>query len=136
MGYELHITRSPTLDEENTISREEWDSYIEAAPDFDTTEILSAGVEGTDTVISIPGDGIGLWVDKAGSREVPFSYWRGAISVKSPDKPIIERMAEVAASFDAYVVGDEGEIYYPESEKPSGLGSPLNAILRFIRGGR
>ncbi len=52
-----------------------------------------------------------LW---SGSFEYPdpwFDWAQGNIYTKNPDEPILRKMLQIAQHLNAFVQGDEGEVY-------------------------
>lgn len=49
----------------------------------------------------LPGDGVGAW----------FMCYNGEIKTKNPDDATIRRMIEMAGILDAWVTGDDSEVY-------------------------
>ncbi|MBT4729354.1 MAG: hypothetical protein HOM80_09305 [Bacteroidetes bacterium] len=107
MGYELSIQRE---NEENKITKEDWQNYIKSDHEFSAIEEFVAKIDNEHSIcISTPG--AGLWKSK--EREVPFTFSEkyGWISVKNPENWIIQKMISIANKLDAVVLGEEGEKY-------------------------
>ncbi|WP_298348871.1 hypothetical protein [uncultured Dokdonia sp.] len=113
MGYELNIRRE---DDVNKISKNEWLVYLQSDSQFLQIEEFSTEMNnGESFTISTPN--AGLWEFEKFSVPFTFSEKYGEITVKNPDEKIITKMIEVARSLDAFIEGEEGEIYDEESLK-------------------
>ena len=107
MGYELSIQR----DENRTkLTKEEWADYIKSDSEFEPIETFSAEIE-EGKFLTVPTPNGGLW--KADGLEVPFTFDEefGWVSVKNPEKRIIQKMISIADELDSIVLGEEGEKY-------------------------
>jgi hypothetical protein len=101
MGYDLHITRRKYYWNEDGpgITEEEWKALVEADPELEFRD----------------GDN-SLFATWSGKSEYPdpwfdYSAEYGAIDTKTPDKPIIAKMLDMAKKLNAKVQGDDGEVY-------------------------
>jgi len=110
MGYDVHITRAEqwSENEDAVISLEEWERCVEEDPEL----------------IPDPDNGMPMAVWTAhpnGAKAWPWLSWQdGNITSKNPDDALLEKMLSIAASLDAKVQGDDGEVYplagAPDSE--------------------
>ena len=100
MGYNLYITRrkDPADDSPGAmISIEEWQTCV--------TNDLELRMD--DTL----GEHTAVWSGPS-EHEVPWLQWNnGSIETKYPDDALIAKMASIAASLNAHVEGEDGEIY-------------------------
>lgn len=132
MGYELHITRREHwADTENPdISLDEWIIYIHSDNELELTNGYNIKI-GTETQFQ-NRPGYCEWnahpTEKKTNARPWFSYWEGNIDTKNPDNPTIRKMMQIAATLNAKVQGDDGEIYTEEclaklesDEKPKTL---------------
>ena len=89
MGYDLHITRALewTDSEYYPIPEVEVVDLVEQSPDL----ALRDGV--------VHADGWSL------------RYSEGELSCPEPPEPVLRRLLELAAALDAWVTGDDGEVY-------------------------
>ena len=116
MGYELHITRAAHWTENETapISLKEWGDYVAADPEMRMDNFAEATMAQGDT-IRIEEEGIAVWTAYSGhgigGNMAWFRHWRGEITVKNPDREIIDKMKQIAEVLGARVMGDEGELY-------------------------
>ncbi|GAA4934552.1 hypothetical protein [Actinoplanes utahensis] len=101
MGCYLHITRAfrdheserfPILDEEVTAA-------VDAAPDLFTPPDAPRH----------PGFRYVMWKDSV--HEEYLLFQRGQLDTKHPSDAFIRRMIELAGHFDAWVIGDDAEVY-------------------------
>ncbi len=117
MGYDLHITKAGHwIDSSaNPISREAWDSLVEADSELVTSadSYYDRRTEGGDSERIYAT----LWA--ALSDEVAFWFQDGEVTAKNPDDSTILKMIDIAESLDARVLGDDGEVYH---RKPSWTG--------------
>ena len=104
MGYDFHITRAEswTEGERSPITAEEWLGYVASDP-----ELKLAGYNGPH---------FALWQGKSRHPEAWFDWYRGCITTKNPDPPLIAKALEIARRLRARVVGDDGEVYLPEGQ--------------------
>ncbi len=113
MGYELHITRAEDWVESDPITLRQWLDYVSADPDMRLDGF--AEVETPDGTLRAEDESIAVWTawsrDGVGGNHAWFEHFEGCISVKNPDDEIIAKMLDIAAHFQAKVVGDEGESY-------------------------
>src|SRR5712672_3318468 len=106
MGYDLHISRKEFhADEEGPqITLDEWQAYIASDPD-----LRAAPQYGKHAVL----------MKVASKYPDPWLDWfEGDIHTKNPDKPIVEKMIQIAAKLGARVQGDDGEFYDDASQIP------------------
>ncbi|MEM9883421.1 MAG: hypothetical protein AAF800_10925 [Planctomycetota bacterium] len=99
MGYDLHITRTdlsvdPSPD---PITESEWRSVVEADPDLDFDA-------------SSP-HGFVIWRGPSRHAEPWFQLVTSYVYSKNPDPPVIQKMLDLAARLNAFVQGDDGEVY-------------------------
>jgi hypothetical protein len=132
MGYDLHISRNDEWWDEQIgggISFAEWASFVDAD---DTMRMDGfAEVELPDgSTLRTENEGLAVWTDYAGNEDggnqAWFDFRGGAIVVKNPDQDILAKMLEIAVTFNAKVVGDEGEQY----ESPTDHGVPTRTAMR------
>jgi hypothetical protein len=99
MGYDLHITRADCWaeNEGREITRDEWFALVGADPEL--------------TLDPVNGDDYALWNGRSRYPDPWLNWWRGNISTKNPDKPIIAKMIQIATKLGARVQGDDGEFY-------------------------
>jgi len=113
MGYSLHIERP-----ESPISQEEWEIWVNNAPDFNLSREWKTTNSKTGSVIAIPCDALGEWVRPDGDGRVAFDYSNGRISFRA-DQAALHKAKQIAEELGARIVGDEGEIYHsPASKSP------------------
>jgi hypothetical protein len=99
MGYDVHITRADNWAENQgrEISRDEWFALVASDPE-----------------LTIERQKREVFVKWSGPCQYPdawFTWWRGNIYTKNPDKAIIAKMIQMAAKLGARVQGDDGEFY-------------------------
>jgi hypothetical protein len=115
MGYELHITRAPHWAESESapIDLTEWLAYVASDPEMRLDNFAEAEVE--CSVLRVESDGLAVWLaysrNGVGGNMAWFTYWRGCVMVKNPDREIIGKMKRIAEALRAQVIGDEGELY-------------------------
>ncbi|GAA2709721.1 hypothetical protein [Actinoplanes palleronii] len=93
MGYELHICRSVSHSHSlrYPISAAEVEALVQRSPDLGFTDDRQAiTVAGTDRVLH---------------------FWENSLEAKHPPDHLIRRMVAIGEELDAWVTGDEGEIY-------------------------
>ncbi|MBU3066880.1 hypothetical protein KO481_35840 [Nocardia sp. NEAU-G5] len=98
MGYDLHITRTTdwSRSSERPISEEEWCAAADAWPGMSRHDR-------SHYALAYPGE-----------RSPGSLYWReGEIVVRV--WKVEADVARLAESLNAYLIGDEGERYYPDS---------------------
>jgi len=116
MGYEVHITRANewTESKKTPVALADWEAYVNADPEMRLDGFAETTTPQGETIrIEIPG--IAVWTSYSG-HEVDgnmawFSWFNGRVSVKSPDKEILQKMHAIAEALNAIVLGDEGERY-------------------------
>jgi hypothetical protein len=104
MGYDLRITRAPGFwaeYEDGGITSDEWLAVIAADPELS----LEPGREH-----------FARWAGQSKYPDAWFDWWRGTITTKNPDPPMIEKMIAMARQLKARVQGDDGEIYLPDGQ--------------------
>lgn len=108
MSYDLHITRAQEFYESTKypITLEEAQHYFANQEDFTYKKEITSG--GGPFAISVEGD---FFVWETEDMEIPFRYYDGRLIVSGGDEWIAEKMKEIAAALNAYVVGDDGEQY-------------------------
>jgi hypothetical protein len=123
MGYDLHITRKANWGDDDgpAITEAEWRTIIEVDPE------LSLDTE-TRCIMT---DGEYVFAAWNGEPGV-LGFYRGEISSKNPEKPLIAKMVRIAQALGAQVQGDDGEIYRedgtwmrPESAAPDSVSPNL-----------
>ncbi len=118
MGYELHITRREHWADTETpdIPLDEWLAYVNKDSELELTNGYDIKI-GTETEFH-NRPGYCEWNAHPTEREPNarpwFSYWKGSISTKYPDAPIIRKMIQIASALNARVQGDDGEFYTGE----------------------
>jgi hypothetical protein len=112
MGYDLHITRAKdwTDAEQKPITLDEWKSGRAQDPEFEVTGLATAQVE-NGKILEYESEALAEWSGYSAKYTVWIDYCEGRIVVKNPDEEIIQKTKEVAQYLDAYVLGDEGELY-------------------------
>lgn len=135
MGYDLHITRNvfwaDEQDHAKTISLEEWLNYIKNDPELELSEEYWIKVPGSETD-SHPAPGYCKWKNHPTGFEPYFLYWRGSIDEKNPDEFTIRKMIAIANQLNAYVQGDDGEIYDLSSNNEIGVRDADTTTLRIV----
>jgi hypothetical protein len=101
MGYDLHITRAI------------WDYESERFPILDA-EVVAAVHTASDLVIPSdaprhPGFCYVLWASSASEEYLLFQ--NGRLSTKNPSDALQRRMIELAERLDAWVIGQDAELY-------------------------
>src|SRR6266403_4944804 len=123
MGYDLHITRKTNWSDDDgpAITEAEWRAIIEADPE------LSLDTE----TRCIMADGEYVYAAWNGEPGV-LGFYRGEISSKNPEEPLIAKMVRIAQALGAKVQGDDDEIYRedgtwmrPESAAPDSVSPNL-----------
>jgi hypothetical protein len=117
MGYNLHITRKNNWyddDIEHEISQDVWKNYVQ----MDDEMVLEGFAETTtqnQEIIRFEDEGIAVWTKYSKHNLQGNFAWfylsSGNISVKNPDKEIIQKMCEITKNLKARLQGDEGEYY-------------------------
>lgn len=121
MGYEVHITRAEEwVESENfPISLADWKAYVNADPEMRLDGYAEATTPQGET-IRIESAGIVVWISYSGhgvgGNMAWFSWFGGRVSVKGPDKEILQKMHAIAKALNARVLGDEGERYDADGE--------------------
>ena len=111
MGYNISIKKH-----DSKISKEKWLKYVDDDPELKQINEFSAQLpDGRSITTQIPDSA--LW-----NNEIPFTYYEdyGEITVKNPDLKIIEKMVSISKKLNAFVAGEEEEIYdeeYIQNEK-------------------
>ncbi len=113
MGYSLFIGRP-----DNPISQEEWEAWINDAPDFTLSREWRGTNPKTGEVIAIPCDALGMWVRPDGDGAVAFDYSEGRITLRS-DVNAMDKAKQIAEALGAQLTGEEGEIYFPPPKAES-----------------
>jgi hypothetical protein len=94
VGYDLHISRAL-----------QWtDSGFFPIPASDVVSLVELSA---DLTLRDEAEG-GLTVDCLGWS---LRYAEGELSAKQPPDPVLRRMLDLAAELDAWVTGDDGEVY-------------------------
>lgn len=123
MGYDLHITRARDWvdSQESPISKGEWLAYVKADPELRLCDD-PYDMEGATAIWSGPSE-----------HEDPWIAWDGGqLDSKNPDAPLRRKMYQVAQRFNAFLVGDDGELYGPDGEAlpdPQGAAAPRQGFL-------
>jgi hypothetical protein len=117
MGYDLHITKKTNWFDEDVkhdISQEDWKIYIQ----HDSEMILEGFAEATtqnQESIRFEDKSIAVWTKYSKNNSNGNFAWfylsSGNITVKNPDKEIIQKMLQIAKNMQARLQGDEGEYY-------------------------
>jgi len=121
MGYEVHITRKDQWFDEAgpSISLDDWLDYVKNDPEMRLDGFAEA-VTSDGHVIRTENPDIAVWIAYSGHEEdgnmAWFSHFRNKVSVKNPDKEILQKMHRIATTLVAHVQGDEGEIYDASGE--------------------
>lgn len=106
MGYELHVTRAGDWAENDAsqISPEEWTKLVESDPElqFDTRN----------------GPYFAVWAGHVEHPQSWFDWSEGNIHTKSPDRPTLGKMLQLAQRLGAKVQGDDGEVYESVDDHP------------------
>ena len=114
MGYDLHITRrTEWYDDEQAsidISLEEWLSYIDRDKELELSDNYWVKVPGSDTESQV-SPGYCEWTKHPTNDQPGLDYSHGSISIKNPDDITIKKMLTISKALNAYVQGDDGEIY-------------------------
>lgn len=117
MGYNLYITRKKDyLDKESSddISLNEWFNYVKNDSDMRIDNFMEAKLAEGD-ILRLDEEGISVWKkyskDGVNGSHAWFWYDNGNIVVKNPDLEIRQKMVDVSKKLNAYVQGEEGEIY-------------------------
>jgi hypothetical protein len=117
MSYDIHITRQENwFEEDNTkkISLKEWTELLSNDSEMRLDNFAEATTTNGET-IRIESEGLCVWTKYSGNgldgNFAWFNYSQGNISVKNPDKEIINKMVDLAVRLNAKVQGDDGEIY-------------------------
>jgi hypothetical protein len=112
MGYDLHITRAfqSYESERFPIRGAEVDELVRDEPD-----------------LAIPADAPRrpdfcylLWTADPSERGHYLLFQRGRLSIKNPEPAFQRRMIEWAARLDAWVIGDDAELYEWDGERVVG----------------
>jgi hypothetical protein len=116
MGYELHIVRKNNfgnLEEDSTISLEEWLAFVEADIELELTNGYLIKIPGIQNEFqSVPGFSIWKAHPTMKGEDSPWlDYGYGSISTKHPDDYLIQKMISIAEILKGKVQGDDGEIY-------------------------
>ena len=120
MGYEVHITRKSTWFEEDgpTISLNEWLDYVSSDAEMRADGYAEA--QTPDGVVRIDDPGIAVWTEYPGhavdGNMAWFCHFGDRITVKNPDESILTKMHQIASTLNAWVQGDEGEVYGPDGK--------------------
>ncbi len=112
MPYALHIICRGHEGSESPISREEWLEYLKHDLEFGQIDAVEGINPETGGTIRIPGDAMADWI-RQGEPGPTFSYLEGRINAgfRGSDNATLHKMKEIAATFDALVIGDVGEEY-------------------------
>lgn len=97
MGYDLHITRS----------KDDWTAAADDPVDPSLWRTIAAGLPeygsvGDTPVYCLRPDGPSLYLTE------------GEVRVAGADEPDVPELVALAARLDAYLVGDDDEIYGPD----------------------
>lgn len=122
MGYDLHITRKENWfdeDESNEIKLADWKDYLSSDDEMKLDNQALASTKNED-VLSYISEGLAVWTaySKNGvdGNFAWFDLRAGNITVKNPNKEIINKMLDVATRINARVQGDDGETYSSDSD--------------------
>ena len=116
MGYDVHISRTEewTESESDPISLDEWLAYVSADPEMRLEGKAVVGL-GDGPEMRYESQGLAVWTaysqPRAADDRVWFDHRDGCIVVKNPDGEVLGKMLRIATTLDAFVVGDDGEIY-------------------------
>ena len=116
MGYDVHISRTEdwTESESEPISLDEWLAYVRSDPEMRLDGKAVVGL-GDGSEMRYESSGLAVWTaypqPRAADDLVWFDHRDGRVVVKNPDDEILGKMLGIAAALDAFVVGDDGEIY-------------------------
>ena len=121
MGYELFITRTEDRHdpENNPITQEEWNHFVENHPDLYFSDDCDITIEtNNETGESYERQVYPAFHPDFEEYEVAL-WWRseGQITQTSPNNRVIYLMAEIAKQLSAYVIGEESERYFVESKE-------------------
>jgi hypothetical protein len=107
VGYDLHVSRAMSWvhSQRYPILEREWISLVQQRPDLRFEQELEVGpvLDGAvPYAVLSTGEAADEW---------SLQWWNGRINVKNPPDAVVRRMIEVADALDAWVVGDDFEIY-------------------------
>jgi hypothetical protein len=115
MGYDVHITRKRSWSDNggSEIPLAEWVALVAADPDMRLDGYAEARLE-DGSILRIENEGLSVWT--AYSRHCEngmawFSFRRGNVVVKNPDREILQKMWSLAQVLSARVQGDDGKFY-------------------------
>lgn len=102
MGYELHITRGDRRGDTRgadgrDISLAEWLRCVASDPE------LWPDPDGPE--------GLALWSGHPAGARRWLAWFDGEVYSEGPDRPLVEKMLQLAARLGARVQGDDGERY-------------------------
>jgi hypothetical protein len=98
MGYDLHLTRALFWPDRERFP-------IRAA------EVTALVEREADLALDGPGEfDPTMFFVRVGPDDA-LQFWRGGLSAKTPQRPLIRRMVEIGHLLDAWVIGDDGEYY-------------------------
>ncbi|WP_436534731.1 hypothetical protein [Actinoplanes sp. HUAS TT8] len=103
MGYELHITRA----------FRSWETARYPIADAEVVDLVRAEADLTIPADAPRRDGFAhvTWSVVLAEREHHLLFQDGCLSVKHPEDVFVRRMIELAARLDAWVIGDDSELY-------------------------
>jgi len=109
MGYEVHITRADdwTDSSRHPIPEAQWNDVVARDPtlqvstdDYYERKTPDGGIERFHPVV---------WLEHP--DKPAFWFIDGAVDAKCPDERTVSKMMSLAASLDAKLIDDEGEVY-------------------------
>jgi hypothetical protein len=109
MGYELHLTRAILSYESERfpILGPEVDALVAGEPDL----VIPADAPRRPDFCYV------VWPARGPVREHYLLFQDGRLSVKHPEPEFVRRMVELAARLDAWVIGDDAEVYGWDGEQ-------------------
>jgi hypothetical protein len=114
MGYDLHITRRTDWSDDGQqsvdISINEWLAYVEQDKELELSDEYWVKVPGSQTESHV-SPGYCKWTKHPNGFEAYFAFSDGSISEKNPDDFTIKKMYLMSKILNAYLQGDDGEIY-------------------------
>jgi hypothetical protein len=103
MSYSVHIVRQTAEGQEDPISLDEWNAYIEADPDLKRPEPGHPNY--SDTLVLLPSE-------TDNPEDWPWLAWSsGSLSTDYPQQPMLKKMGQLALHFGAVVMSDDGDIW-------------------------
>lgn len=111
MAYDLHIvlTDDWTDAAEQPITRERVDALIAADPE------LAWSTEDFVDMADAPGGEVTRYFAILWRGAPAFLWMAGEITCSSPNAAQVEKMVELASALGAHVMGDDGEVYEPDT---------------------